>query len=240
MPTTIGSLFVFVAILTPGFVYLTRTETRLPGRRYSALRETASIVSVSVATNSVVLLGFWTVRSVLPRITPDVEALASDPLNYVANQPAQATIWFAGLLAAAVGLGALAAVPPAWSERLFSSVGFWPGPTIAEYIENRRAREPIAPESGWGTAFHEQPDRIVYVGLRLKDGTYLDGPLRSFSSQLEENDQRSITLGKPVRIRGPSASENELVPWDVDSVVVSAGEIKMVSIHYLPQGLFES
>ena len=239
MPTTIGRLFVFVAILTPGFVYLTRTETRLPGRRYSALRETASIVSVSVATNSVVLLGFWIVQSMLPGVTPDVAALVRDPMAYVADQPAQATIWFVVLLGGAVGLGALVAVPPAWSGRLFSRVGFWPGPTITEYVENRRAREPIAPESGWGTAFHEQPDRIVYVGLLLRDGTYLDGPLRSFSSQLEENDQRSIRLGRPVRIRTPEAAEEELVPWDVDAAIVSAGEIKMVSVHYLPEDLFE-
>ncbi len=239
MPTTISSLFVFVAILTPGFVYLTRTETRLPGRRYSALRETASIVSVSVATNAVVLVGFWIVRSVLSGITPDVGALLRDPQTYLANHPAQVTMWFAGLLGAAVGLGALAAVPPEWSEKLFSRVGRWPGPTIAEYIENRRARGPIAPESGWGVAFHEKPDRMVYVGLRLRDETYLDGPLLSFSSQIEENDQRSIKLGRPVRISFPSATEAELLPWDVDAVIVSASEIKMISVNYLPKGFIK-
>ena len=77
---------------------------------------------------------------------------------------------------------------------------------------------------------------MVYVGLRLRDGTYLDGPLRSFSSQIEDNDQRSIKLRKPVRIRVPSAVEEELVPWDADAVIVSAAEIKMISINYLPKG----
>ena len=80
---------------------------------------------------------------------------------------------------------------------------------------------------------------MVYVGLRLRDETYLDGPLLSFSSQIEENDQRSIKLGRPVRISFPSATEAELLPWDVDAVIVSASEIKMISVNYLPKGFIK-
>ena len=72
-------------------------------------------------TNTVVLVGFWIVRSLLPSITPDVGALLHDPQTYLGAHPAQVTIWFAGLLGAAVGLGSLAAVPPKWSEKLFFS-----------------------------------------------------------------------------------------------------------------------
>ena len=55
MPTTLVGLAIFVTFLTPGFVYLVRTETRLPERRYSLLRETVTIVSVSLAVNGVIL-----------------------------------------------------------------------------------------------------------------------------------------------------------------------------------------
>jgi len=58
MPTTIGSLLIFVAALTPGFVYLMRTETRLPGRRYTPVRESALIVSASLAAFGVVFIVF--------------------------------------------------------------------------------------------------------------------------------------------------------------------------------------
>ena len=69
-----------------------------------------------------------------------------------------------------------------------------------------------------------------------KDGTYLDGPLGSLSSQIEENDDRSIQLIRPERTRTSSAGRSELVEWDVDAVIVSASQIKTISVNYLPKG----
>ena len=240
MPTTIGSLLVFVALLTPGFVYLTRTETRLPGRRYSALRETATVVSASLTANLSVLAAFWIVRYLWPHGTPDVEALVRTPHTYFQNHPAQITLWSVGFLAVAVGLAAGAAVPPEWCLKLARRIRFWPGPPITRYVENRRSHGPITTESGWGAAFNDKPDHVVYVGLRLRDGTYLDGPLLSYSSQLEENEARSIQLGKPVRVRTPSADEEDVRPWDVDVIIVAASEIKTISINYLHQDTLEA
>ena len=117
---------------------------------------------------------------------------------------------------------------------------FWPGPPITRYIENRRSHSPIAPESGWGAAFNEKPDHLVYVGLRMRDGTYLDGPLLSFSSQIEENDARSIQIGRPVSVRTPSAGEEDVRLWDVDVVIVAASEIKTISVNYLPTDALEA
>ena len=236
MPTTISSLLVFVASLTPGFVYLMRTETRLPGRRYTPVRETALIVSASLAAHGVALAIFWIVRGVLPAHTPDVGEIVRDPHGYFQNHYTEITLWAVGLLVAAVGLASAAAVPPQWLMKLVSWVEVWPGPALQDYIENRHRRGPIAPESAWGVAFHKHPDRLVYVGLRLKDGTYLDGPLGSFSSQIEENDDRSIQLVRPVRTRTSSGGKGDLVEWDVDAVLVSAGQIKTISVNYLPKG----
>ena len=240
MPTTISSLFVFVALLTPGFVYLTRTETRLPGRRYSPLRETATVLSASLITNSIVLAVFAVFRSIRPGDTPDVGAIIREPRTYLQNHYVEVTLWSLALLAAAAGLAAVLAVPPAWSHKLASRIKVWPSPIAEEFITNRRSRAPIRPESGWVTAFHEHEDRMVYVGLRLKDGTYLDGPLRFFSSQIEESGRRDIQLGRPVRIRTPSADKHELESWDVDAVIVSAAEIKTISVHYLPVEILEN
>ena len=93
MPTTIGSLLVFVASLTPGFVYLMRTETRLPGRRYTPVRETALIVSASLAAYGVVLSIFWVVRVALPTRTPEVGLLILDPPAYFQDHYGEATLW---------------------------------------------------------------------------------------------------------------------------------------------------
>lgn len=233
MPTTIGSLLVFVAALTPGFVFLMRTETRLPGRRYTPVRETALIVSASLAAYGVVLFFFWIARGALPTHTPDVGLFILDPHAYFQDHYGEVTLWAVGLVATAVGLASVAAVPPRWSMKPISWLRIWPGPALQSYIENRHRRGPIAPESGWGVAFHRHPDQLVYVGLRLKDGTYLDGPLGMFSSQIEENDNRSIQLVRPVRIR--TSSTDKLVEWAVDAVIVAASQIKTISVNYIPK-----
>lgn len=131
MPTTISSLLVFVALLTPGFVYLTRSETRIPGQRHSALRETASIVSASLVTYGFVLVAFGIARWRWPDLTPDVGAVIKDAETYFEGHYLQVTFWSVALLAAACGLAAVLAVPPRWSERFFARFDFWPARTFA-------------------------------------------------------------------------------------------------------------
>jgi len=122
VPTTISSIFVFVAFLTPGFVYLTRTETRLPGRRYSPLRETATVLSASLITNSIVLAAFAVLRSTRPGDTPDVAAIIWEPRSYLQSHYVEVGLWSMALLAAATGLAAVLAVPPEWSRKVASRI----------------------------------------------------------------------------------------------------------------------
>ena len=231
MPTTVSSLVVFVALLTPGFVYLARTESRLPGQQYTALRETAAVVSASLLANAVVLAMFSILRMLWPSVTPDVGSFVRAPDTYFRDHYAEVTLWSAGLLLGSVAIAAVAAVPPAWVEALLNRVDVWPAPTLRSAIA-RRQRAAIAPESGWGTAFYRYPDRCVHVGLRLVDGTYLYGRLLEFNPQIEENEDRSLQLMGPIEIRPPSAED--LTMLDADVMVVSASEIKTISVHYLP------
>lgn len=234
MPTTVSSLLVFVATLTPGFVYLVRTEARLPARRHTAVRETALIVSASLAVYAVVLTVFGMLRVVLPDLTPDVGQLLSNPQGYLAERPVEITLWGLGCLVAATGLAAVAAVPPTWLLKPLSRIDTWPVPIVLDYIRNRHRHLPSQSVSGWAAAFTERPDRQVFVGLRLKDGSYLEGSLLSFNSQIAESNDRSIQLGRPVRIRALSDGESDLVDWDVDAVIVPARQINTISVNYLP------
>ena len=138
MPTTISSLVVFVALLTPGFVYLTRTETRLPGQRYSPLRETATIVSASLLVDGFVLAVFAAVRYLCPDITPDIGALIREPHAYFQDHYERILLWSVLLFALATGLAAKAAVPPSWSQKLVSLFSA----SLAESMEKRRSRNP--------------------------------------------------------------------------------------------------
>ena len=231
MPTTVGGLLLFVTLLTPGFVYLAITETRLPRRQYSALRETGKIVSVSLLTNSVVLGAFGLVRSLWPEVTPDIGEFIREPTAYFRGNYLEIMVWGAVLLLVSVAVAAVLAILTTWSERLLARVERQPGPWIYSKIAQRR-RTRIAQESGWGTAFLRHPDRRVHLTLRLTDGTLLYGPLREFNSQIEETDDRSLQIAAPVEMRTPSG--DKLTDVDADAVIVAANQIKTIFVHYLP------
>ena len=59
----------------------------------------------------------------------------------------------------------------------------------------------------------------MFVGHRLKDGTYLHGLLSFFSTQIAEHDERSLQLERPVRIRTSLAKEDDLVVVEADTVI---------------------
>ena len=235
MPTTIGSLVVFIAFLTPGFVYLARRETRFPTKRYSTIRETSTVVSTSLLFNGIVVGVFTVMRYLWPGITPNVGAIIHDAQPYFQDHYASILLWSGTLFVVSVCLAWRWAVPPRWIHKLIRWAAVhapkrWKKP-LQEWSEEGQGNR-IKPVSAWGYAFRDDQDHRVYVGLRLKDGTYLYGPLAAFNSQLEENDERGLVLDRPVKIRTPS--EKELEDWDTDAVIVSAGEIKTLSVHRIP------
>jgi len=239
LPTTIGSLVVFIAFLTPGFVYLTRLETRFPSRSYTALRETGMVVSTSLLFNGLVVGVFTVIRFLLPAITPDVGAIVQDAQPYFEYHYASILLWTGTLFVASVGLAWLAAVPPQWSRALVARVAAH-GPqrwrALLRLWSEKESGNRIFFESAWGRAFsgHDR-DHRVHLGLLLKDGTYLYGPLASFNPQLEETDERELVLNRPILIRVPTEEEPE--EYEADALVVSAGEIKTVSVHRIPTSL---
>lgn len=143
MPTTIGSLVVFVAFLTPGFVYLTRLETRFPSRKLSVLRETATVVSASLLFNVISGGAFAAVRTLWPGITPDVGMFIRAPLPYFQEHYASVLLWAGAVFAISVGLAALWGVPPRWSHTLVEMVANltprWQGP-LRDWSARRRNR----------------------------------------------------------------------------------------------------
>ena len=231
MPTTVGSLVLFVALLAPGFVYLTRTETRLPRQRYTALRETAKVVSASLFVDGFVLGLFGTIRIAAPTLTPDVGAIVRSPVDYFKENYLEVVCWGAGLFVASVGLSALCAVPPAWILRLAKRITLTPIENLVSALERRR-QSPIVHESGWGTAFLSDREHRIYLGLHLVDGAYVYGALGEFNSQLEETDDRSLQLLGPVKIHRESSTSEAMASMDVSSLIVSAGQIRMISVFY--------
>ena len=242
MPSTLAGLITFVSLLTPGFVYLARLESRLPAKTYSTLRETAAVVTVSVATNAIVVGAFGIVRMFVPTLTPNVGEIIRTPGTYAKESYVSLGLWSVGLLCASAALAAVAAVPPRWLEPCVRRLPKPLAQTLKPLVDKRH-KPPIRPESSWGAAFrpdpseweseHKESETRVHVGIRTSDGSYLYGPQLSFNPQLEENKQRDLSIGSPVFIRTASSDEVEIM--DADVLVVSADQIKTISVHYLPE-----
>ena len=198
------------------------------------LRETATVVSASLLFNVISGGAFAAVRTLWPGVTPDMGMFIRAPLPYFQEHYASVLLWAGAVFAVSVGLAALWGVPPRWSHTLVEMVANltprWQGP-LRDWSARRRNR--IIFKSDWSYAFEDHPGHCVYVGLRLQDGTYLYGPLMAFNPRFEENNERGLILGRPIRIRTPSAEDLE--DYDADALVVSAGHIKTVSVHRIPE-----
>lgn len=232
MPTTLTGILIFVVLLAPGFAYLARTETRTPGREYTALRETATIVSASLLANGIVLVVFGLVRWIVPDLTPDVGDLVRDHKSFVAEHYLQGAIWAAVLLCASSALAFVVAVPPASLAVRLRKQKSKVAQGLAEYVETKN-RGLIAAQSGWGSAFYRHRDRLVHLDIRMKDGTWVAGKLLEFNPQIDETGDRSLQLAGQIKMRTPSSKAPD--DYDVAVLIVAASEIKTIGVSYLPK-----
>jgi hypothetical protein len=84
-------------------------------------------------------------------------------------------------------------------------------------------------ESGWSRAFREGAKGWIRIGCDLIDGTYVEGWLLSLNTDLEETDDRALVLSGPqLWIR----RDTELVLWDIGTVVIGAGQLRLTSFRY--------
>lgn len=234
MPETLGGLALFAALLVPGFVYLERRESRQAGQQLTSLRETGQILFASLASDAIVIGLLALVRAAAPGLTPDVGAFVRGGGAFGRTHYRELLAWGIPSLGAACALAALAAVPPRFVDGLAGLLRFDPGSPLRQEI-GRRQRPRIVAESGWSAAFLAHPDRVPCVGVTLQDDTYLFGGLFSWNPEIEETADRSLILAGPVVVRPPGDSETQ--PLDADAVVVSAEQIRFVTVSYLPDPL---
>ena len=221
MPTTLVGLLIFVAFLTPGFLHYIQRRALAPQRSLSPLVETATLTSISLATNAVALLVFGIIRFVIPHHTPDVGALLRLGGDYVIPRFPYVIGWGAGMLALSCAL-AIAAARWRWFR---SSAGRLFTPVIVD-------------SSAWYQVFEEQVvgdgDTPIYVGCDLKDGSYLAGTLAWYSTDTEETGDRDLVLGPPL-LRRHEGEQDDLAQFE--RVVVSAREIQTMYVTWLnPDG----
>lgn len=223
MPSTATGLIFFVFLLAPGLSFSAYRAASTPVRKPSALRELGGIVLRSAVWDTAALGVFGIIRSIAPSHTPDAGAIAREPSVYLRQHYAYVFWWAVGLLAfacAAAILGALAV----GSDRAQVLLDHAP----LKWVKPKGA---VSPNPSWWVLFNQHPDKQVYAGVALDDGTYLSGWVLSFSPDSDETADREITLSGPVMIS--TASSPTLVDLGVGAVAISARRIQYLTVSYV-------
>jgi len=215
MPTTVVGLLLFVGFLVPGFVYHAQRRARVPQRALSALVETANLVTVSTATNAVVLVAFGLYRTWQPRHSPDVRRVVFEPARYVSENLGYVAAWGCALLLASSVLALILGVRPKLVARF--SARFAPS---------------IVDVSAWYFVFESgDPDDYVLVGCDLRDGSYVSGLLDWYSTEVQETADRDFAVGPPIRYRPSGESEDRTIEG-FQRLIVSAREVVRMYVSY--------
>ena len=215
MPSTVGGLLLFVVFLIPGFVYYIQRRRFVELKSESALIETARLVSVSVVTNLCAFGAFSLARYFLPNHTPNPEAMLRGGASYIDMRPGYLLLW-------AVALMAVSSVFAFYLARL-SKAGInlkWFAPDIVN-------------TSAWSRYLGDRntipANTTPFVGLDLRDGTYVSGYVDWFSTELDEVPDRDLVLAAPITLR-KDGKDSEL-GWS--RLVVSARDIQRMFVSYV-------
>jgi hypothetical protein len=217
MPTTVGGLFIFAALLVPGFIHYVQRRARIPQRTLSPLVETATLTTISIATNLAAIGVFGVLRAVLPQHTPDVRLLILQGSASAAGQMGYLLLWGTALIAVSSGLAFLLAARPGFMGRF-----------------SERFAPAIVDVSAWFHVFEEGPENTrVFVGCDLQDGFYVGGFLDWYSTEVVENGDRDFVLAEPITMRPPGA--RAAAALDAPRLILSAREVRRLYVSYIAQ-----
>lgn len=217
MPSTFLGLVLYTTFLLPGYVSYATRRRLSPTRRLSGLVETVTLLGTSVVTNIVVLGLFSIARLWFSHHTPDLARWNAIGKSYSDDRIGYLAIWGCALLAISCSI--------AFAGASLSRIG-----SVA-----RRFSPIIIDVSAWYSQFEESPQSpngerwYPYVACMLEDDSYVAGRLAWYSTEVDETENRELSLAEPVTIISSSG-----IPFGpVERVVVSARRIKWLSVSWL-------
>jgi hypothetical protein len=116
------------------------------------------------------------------------------------------------------------------AKSIFLDFPHWVSEGGRRFRDRPRPR-PITSTSAWWELFESAGDDSVRLGCELTDGSYLEGDLVSYSTDVEESPNRELVLGPPIQYR--AKGEADVVNLGVSAIVVSAGRLKMLTVQFL-------
>jgi hypothetical protein len=221
-PTTTLGLVLFVVLLAPGFLAGVARSRATPTTAQSALRETATVVFLSLVAWFFVGIVAVILRGVRPTWTPDVGALVRTPTQAWQAHHVSLSWWSIGLVAAACvtgyGLGRITA-----TERA-KFVGRWLTPGATSHYSGWYLT--LAPDAEYFSSDTNGPTVIRCV---LDDGTIVVGDVLSFNPSTPESGDRDLILTAPIWIQ-PANNDDFEEPIETGLMVISNRHIKYFTV----------
>jgi hypothetical protein len=208
IPTSLTGLFLFLVALLPGFIFLVLREQHRPSKKLSPLRETATVLLVSILSYVPVLIAVVVLAFFWPSFNAGLGGAFSNLDQYQELHAYR----LAATVASAVLIGSGVAALCGW--RLVSNKKVDPGASAWWQILSADG--------------NNAPEATRRVTVFLKDGGALVGNLKSFSRDAEEHADRDLVLQSPLFYQGPVSKEYSTL--DGAAVIVSAREVQFLEV----------
>ena len=233
MPTSFSALVFFVALIVPGMININRIAVRHALEPVTVLRETASIVTISLLSDLIAALLVGSFAALSQSRSPDVGKLISGT-DYARQNWQRVGGWTLGTLLLACCIAANLGIPSRpvrWCVRLVrlerlgrkrrvGHVGPIPdNGRITAWLE-RAESQPIWQKSSWVLATTAPHGHYVQITVVLTDGCVVRGVRMSINPQITEDGNRDMVLYPPIFRKRPD--ESELTRTKQDVVVISA------------------
>lgn len=211
MPTDLVGVAFYVLLILPGVAFAISRERHRPRIKQSTFRETATAIFVSASIVSLFAILVAVASLISPSIHDEVTRFLADPGLY-ARQHFEAFVLAGSLLL------------------LFATSGAWwlGGRRADELIFQRRAEDPN--RDSWGYVFNRKPDAQNFAGVRLKEGTWVQGFVDTYGNVGEEGMPKALTLIGSISIRPPGG---ELEAYEGEVIVLKDAEILYMTVTYL-------
>lgn len=213
MPDSLFGVVFYVFALFPGLAFLFAREGHQPAVKRTVIRETASIVFVSVICDAVLVLLLLAVGSLWAPLGDELRNIARGDYAWVRNNPELAVVAIFAAIALTTLLGRL--LGSEWAHRH----GLW-------YVW----RSSIPRDTSvWVANFASDlaSGNEVRLGIQLKSGRWITGSLYAYDNDPEPGPHRALTL---TNVFTSQADDTVRL---ADMVIVEAGEIEFLQVAYL-------
>jgi hypothetical protein len=205
-PATLGALLLVLA-LVPGWIYLRLVERLKPPTGTSGLHQLLEVLAVGVGTTGVSAMALALVPHGWLPFTLNLRIWAAKDGAYLRTHYRAATWSVALVFVVAVGLAYL----------------------LYGLRSIRRPAEFRSQGDVWVHSIGERPAGThPYLGLQLKDGRLVEGPLHAYTFGAEAG-KRDIALAKPIRIT-PAAGGEAIERPNLDRLIVPESALEYITV----------